>query len=138
MFNNQIGQNPIYPEIQRSPVVIPQITIPNPLQANNQPIRSITVDSEEVAKNYTLPPNSKTALFLETAPIFFFKQTDESGNVIAFKKCSYMEVTDPPEPEYLTVQEFRSTLDEFAKRLKEEILNGESVCTRSGKHSATE
>lgn len=138
MFNGQIGQNPTYPNALNSQVVIPQITIPNNFQVGSQPIRSITVAGEEVARKYKLPPNSKAALFDESAPIFYFKETDESGNEIAFKKCSYVEIEDPPEPEYLTVQEFRSSLDEFAKRLKEEFFDGESVRTQAGKHQANE
>ena len=136
MSNWQIGQNPVYPNNASSQVVIPQITFPNNFQVGTPPIRSITVAGEEVAKKYKLPPNSKAALFDESAPIFYFKETDESGNEIAFKKCSYAEIEEPPEPEYLTVQEFKSYLDEFAKNLKEEFFSEESVRAQTGKHSA--
>lgn len=140
MFNAQVQTPAIVPNQQ---VVIPQITIPSGFQQYvsknpNPPIVQITLKGKEAAKNYKLPPNSRVAIFDEDEPIFYFKETDDSGNDIAFKTCSYVEVEDPPEPEYLTVQEFRSTLEEFAKRLKEELVDGQSIRAQSGKHQTNE
>jgi len=143
MFSNGVAnpiQAPITPDSQ---VVIPQITIPSGFRqyvskTSNPSITQITVQGKEAAKNYKLPPNSRVAIFDENEPVFYFKETDDSGNEIAFKTCSYTEIEDPPEPEYLTVQEFRSTFEEFAKSLKEELLNGQSIRTQSGKHREDE
>lgn len=140
MFNAQAQAPAIVPNQQ---VVIPQITIPNgfqPYVSKNleQPVTQITLKGKEAAKNYRLPPNSRVAIFDEDNPVFYFKETDDSGNVISFKTCSYSEVEEPPEPEYLTVQEFRSTFEEFEKRLKEELVNGQSIRAQSGKHRENE
>ena len=131
MFNgtNPINQTPIVPGQQ---VVIPQITIPNNvgnvISRPQPPINQLTIrGGEKVARQFKLPPNSRAAIFDEEEPIFYFKETDENGNEIAFKKCSYVEIEDPPEPEYLTVQEFKSVLDDFKKSLKEEFFNGQSI-----------
>lgn len=134
MFNgtNPINQTPIVPGQQ---VVIPQITIPNNvgnvISRPQPPVNQLTIrGGEKVARQFKLPPNSRAAIFDEEEPIFYFKETDENGNEIAFKKCSYVEIEDPPEPEYLTVQEFKSVLDDFKKSLKEEFFNGQSVHTQ--------
>ena len=116
------GANPMN---QNPQIVIPQITIPNSLhqQMNIQPVTQITVKGEEAARNYKFPPNSRGAIFDEEKPVFYFKETDSSGNEIAFKICSYSEVIEPPKPEYLTVQEFRSAIADLEKRLKEGSIN---------------
>lgn len=133
IFNSSapINQTPIVPGQQ---VVIPQITIPNNMgnviNRPQVPINQLTIrGGEKVARQFKLPPNSRVAIFDEEEPVFYFKETDENGNEIAFKKCSYEEIEDPPEPEYLTVQEFRSVLDDFKKSLKEEFFNGQSIRT---------
>ena len=142
MFNgiNQ-SSNPAVPSGQQ--VVIPQITIPNnfqPFVSNNthSSIQQITVKGKEAGKNYKLPPNSRAAIFDEDEPIFYYKETDDTGNEIAFKTCRYEEIEDPPEPEYLTVQEFRSAISELEKRLKEGLANEQPICNQTGKHQANE
>lgn len=129
MFNaNTINSipTPITPNQQ---VVIPQITIPQGFQTSipGQPYIQITTKGKEAAKNMKFPPKSRVAIFEEDDPIFYYKEIDEYGNEVAFKTCTYSELEDPPEPEYLTVQEFRRSLDEFAQKLKEELVDGKSI-----------
>ena len=117
-------------------VVIPQITIPSNLNANRmqiqQPINQITIKGgDEVAKKFKLPPNSRAAIFDEDEAIFWVKETDENGNEIMFKKCTYVEVEDPPEPQYVTIDDLKAILGDFGKDLKEELLNGKFVRTKS-------
>ena len=123
--NNPIP-NPIIPSQQ---VVVPSVTIPQgfsavPNQAIERPITSIIVHGKEAAKNYQLPPGSRVAIFDDDESMFYYRETDERGNTISFKTCSYEEIEDPPEPQYLTVQEFKAALSDFAKELKEELSNG--------------
>ena len=140
MFNgNTINSMPA-PITPNQQVVIPQITIPQGFQTtptvSGPPYNQITVKNKEAAKNLKFPPKSRVAIFEEDNPIFYYKEIDEYGNEIAFKTCTYSELEDPPEPEYLTVQEFRKSLDEFAQKLKEELVDGKSVQSQnSGKQT---
>lgn len=120
---------PITPNQQ---VVIPQITIPQGFQTQTspllgQPYMQITAKNKEAAKKMKFPPKSRVAIFEEDNPIFYYKEIDDYGNEIEFRTCTYSELEDPQEPEYLTVQEFRKALNEFAQELKEELLDGKSV-----------
>lgn len=125
---NTINTTPT-PLIPNQQVVIPQITIPQGFQTTPQ--SSITVKGKEVAKNYKLPPNFRGALFDEDEPIFYYRETDANGNDICFMTCSYAEIEEPPEPEYLTVQEFKASMEEFRNKLKEDFSNGQFVRTKN-------
>lgn len=96
MLNYNGNINPFAPNSQ---VVIPQITIPQNFQPsvmNQAPIVQITVKGKEAAQKYKFPPNSRGAIFDEDEAIFYYKETDASGNEVVFKTCSYVEVEDPP------------------------------------------
>ena len=49
------------------------------------------------------------------------------GNDTNFGVYSYSKVEDPPPPEYLTVQDAKAMLDDFVKKLKEDLSNEQSV-----------
>lgn len=117
---NTINTTPT-PLIPNQQVVIPQITIPQGFQTG--PANSIIVKGKEVAKNFKLPPNFRGALFDEDQPVFYYRETDANGNDICFKTCSYTEIEEPPEPQYLTVQEFKESMESFANKLKEDLMN---------------
>lgn len=125
---NTINSTPT-PLIPNQQVVIPQITIPQGFQTG--PSSSITVKGKEMALKYKLPPNFRGALFDEEQPLFYYRETDANGNDVCFKTCSYAEVEEPPEPEYLTVQEFRASMAEFANKLKEDLSNGQFVRSKN-------
>ena len=139
IFNgNTINSTPV-PLIPNQQVIIPPITIPNGFTAlNSAPsLQQVTAKGKKLAKEYRLGPNSKIAIFDEDEPVFYFRETDANGNDVAFRTCSYAEIEEPAEPEYLTVKEFRTAMDELAKSLKEELSNGQSVQTQPtvGKHT---
>lgn len=125
---NTINSTPT-PLIPNQQVVIPQITIPQGFQTG--PSSSIIVKGKEMALKYKLPPNFRGALFDEEQPLFYYRETDANGNDVCFKTCSYAEVEEPPEPEYLTVQEFRASMAEFANKLKEDLSNGQFVRSKN-------
>lgn len=131
-FNgNTINHTPV-PLIPQQQVVIPPITIPNLNSNVTQPsYNQITVKGKDAAKAYRLGPNSQVAIFDEDESIFYYRETDASGNDVSFKTCRYEEVEEPAPPEYLTVQEFRSSLDEFAQKLKEELVNGKFIQSKA-------
>lgn len=129
MFTGNTINNTPTPLIPNQQVVIPQITIPQGFQTG--PSSSITVKGKEMALKYKLPPNFRGALFDEEQPLFYYRETDANGNDICFKTCSYAEVEEPPEPEYLTVQEFRASMAEFANKLKEDLSNGQFVRSKN-------
>ena len=116
-------------------IVVPPITIPQGFSAKPQPqsIIQLTAKGKEAAKKIPLGPNSKVAIFDEDSDqdIFYYREVDEYGNDIEFSIYSYTKIEDPPPPEFLTKQEFRSELNEafasFAAQLKEDLLNGKSV-----------
>lgn len=129
---NTINPSPIMPGSQ---VVIPQITIPQTQNLNRvitqRPINQIVIKGgDEVAKKFKIPPNSRVAIFDEDEMIFWVKETDEYGNEVTFKKCTYTEIEDPPEPQYVTIEDLKSILGDFGKDLKEELLNGQFVRTQ--------
>ena len=134
MFNYTGTPNPVNPILPGSQVVIPQITIPQNINGNRimqQPINQITIKGgDEVAKKYKIPPNSRVAIFDEDDAVFWVKETDEYGNEILFKKCSYVEVEEPPEPKYVTIDDLKTILGDFGKDLKEELINGQFVRTQ--------
>lgn len=125
LFNgNTINSTPV-PIIPSQQIVIPPVTIPQGFSPRNsyQTYTQLTAKNKEAAKNTKLGPNSKVAIFDEEDEIFYLRETDEYGNDVSFKTYMYTEVEDPPEPEYLTVQEFRKTMDDLMKKMKEESLD---------------
>lgn len=132
LFNGAVLNNTPSPIIPGNQIVIPPITIPpgftaQPMMA--QTVNQMSAKGKDAAKKIPLGPNSRVAIFDESNELFYFRETDSNGADISFKTCRYEEVEDPPEPQYLTVQEFHSSLDSFAKKLKEELLDGQSVRT---------
>lgn len=127
---NVIQQQPSL--IPQQQIVVPPITIPQGFQAKPQPAtyKQLTAKGKEAAKNIPLGPNSQVAIFDEdpNVSLFYYRETDEYGNDIAFEVNSFEQVKEPPPPEYLTKPEFESALSnafaEFAKQLKEELKNG--------------
>lgn len=77
----------------------------------------IAVHGEEGAKQYSMRPNSRVALFDVNEDIMYIKQTD-SNNYPTLKTYRFVEVVNEPvEPpqQYVTIEEFN--------KLKEELLN---------------
>ena len=126
MSNMFTGLNQMGPSLIPNPqqVVIPQITIPQGFQINQSiPQNSIIVKGKDIARSYKLPPNFRGALFDEDAPVFYSRETDANGNDVCFRTCSYAEIEEPAPPEYLTVQEFKTTMEAFAKKLKVDMTD---------------
>lgn len=115
------------PIIPNQQVVIPQITIPQGLSATQPFYGQLTAKGADAAKNIKLPPKVKAAIFDEDEEVFYFRETDALGNDIDFGVYSYAKVEDPSPPEYLTVQDAKSMLEEFAKKLKEDLSNGQLI-----------
>ena len=124
---NAIQQQPSL--IPQQQIVVPPITIPNGFQAAPKPptYYQLTAHGKDAAKNIPLGPNSKVAIFEDDPDvnIFYYRETNEYGNDVAFTVNSFEEVKEPPPPEYLTKPQFDSALSEafsnFAKQLKEEL-----------------
>ena len=115
--NGPFGQNSQY--------VIPQITIPSGIGFQSQPQQRwepFTAKGRDAAYRMYTPPGVRVAIFDEDNPVFYFKETDQSGNIIAFDEYDYIKHTEPEPPQYLTVEEFN--------KFKEELLNGQSVRTQ--------
>ena len=130
---SQNGSNPINagPFGNNQSVVIPQITIPTP-PVGFQQYRQLTAKGKEVAKNMQVPPSTKAAIFDEDEDVFYFKETDQYGNVIAFDTYRYAKVEEPAPPQYVTVDSFNSLVEEF-KKLREDINNGQQSVRRQDK-----
>lgn len=128
----------LYPTTQAVPssqqVVIPQITIPQPLtsyvsqmpqtgsmvQANamTQPDSPLKVKGLDGAKAYPTKPNGMYALFDENEDVFYVKVTDQNNYPVSLKRYRFYEEEEPavPEPpQYVTMEEF--------EKFKEEMLN---------------
>lgn len=113
---------------QSSQFVIPQITIPNGVGVQ-QRWEPLTAPNRDAAyKTYT-PPGVRVPIFDESQEIFYYKETDAAGNIVAFETYSYAKVEEPALPQYLTVDAFNSFVGEFNK-FREEMLNGQSVRTQ--------
>lgn len=136
MFNSGPASYPPTQAPATPQVVMPQMVFPQIQPQQQAPIVQLSTKGREAAMQYKLPPNSRVAIFDDDEEVFYYKETDASGNVVNFTPYSYTEIHDPPAPEYLTVQEFRSTMDEFAKKIREEINDGRSIRTQnSGKQA---
>ena len=126
IFNgNTINQNPV-PIVPSQQIVIPPITLPsnfNPSLAT-QSYKQFTAKGKEAAKKIKLGPKSTVAIFDEDEEVFYYRETDENGNDVKCETYMYTVIEDPPEPEYLTVQEFKTVMADFAKKLKEDLKNG--------------
>lgn len=126
---NAIQQTPSL--IPQQQIVVPPITIPQGFQAKSAPqtVVQMTAKGKENARKVPLGPNSRAAIFEEDpeVSVFYYRETDEYGNDSDFGVYKFEKVEDPPEPEYLTKQEFYSAMDEFVKKIKEETAHGESV-----------
>jgi hypothetical protein len=131
--SNTINSSPA-PIIPNQQFVIPPITIPQGFSVSQQPIVQMRVKGgAEAAKKIVLPPNSQVAIFDEEDEVFFYRETDVNGNDVGFDTYSYSKIEPPAPPKYLTVDEFRSELEDFGKRLKEELDRGQSVRTQGNK-----
>lgn len=123
-------------------IVVPPITIPQGFQTKSQvqAVQQLTAKGKEAAKKIPLGPGSRAAIFEEDPDqdVFYYREVDEYGNDVDFGIYSYTKVEDPPEPEYLTKQEFYSAMDEFFNRLKEANANGEAVLAANGNAAANE
>lgn len=118
--------------IPQQQIVVPPITIPQGFSTKPAPqtYNQFTAKGKEAAKKIPLGPNSKVAIFEEDPDqdVFYYRETDEYGNDVGFEAYSYTKIEDPPEPEYLTKQEFYSAMDELVKKLKEDA-NGQVIRT---------
>lgn len=130
---NVVNPNGTIPLIPQQQMVIPPVTIPQGFTAKPQyaSVKQFTCKGAEAAKKVPIGPNSRVAIFDENegSNLFYFRETDENGADVGFGTYRYEEVLPPPEPEYLTKDEFYKALDNFAKSLKEDLVNGKSVCT---------
>ena len=105
-----------------SQMVIPQITIPN-LGTRYEPL---TAKGRDAAYAMYIPPSTRAPIFDTDEQIFYYKETDERGNVIAFDVYDYTKRVEAPPPEYLTVDAFNTFVGQF-NEFKEEIRNAQSV-----------
>ena len=110
-------------------VVIPQITIPQPIQPfvqNPMPtmqqaipgVQPLKVKGLDGAKAYLTQPNGMYMLFDEDDDVFYCKITDNNNYPVSLKRYRFVEEEEPtpePPPEYVTMEEF--------KKFKEEMLN---------------
>lgn len=134
MLNFTGNVTPTTPTLAPSPqIVVPPITIPNGFttRPGTPVVNQLTAKGKEAAKKIPLGPKSQVAIFEEDPDkdVFYFREVDEYGNDIEFSTYSYTKIEDPPEPEYLTKQEFYSAMDKFIEKLKEEYGNGDTVHT---------
>ena len=117
--------------IPQQQIVVPPITIPQGFSTKPAPqsYNQFTAKGREAAKKIPLGPNSKVAIFEEDSDqdVFYYRETDEYGNDVEFSAYSYAKIEDPPEPEYLTKDEFYSAMDRLVKELKEDKANGSAV-----------
>lgn len=114
-------------------VVIPQITIPTSPMGFQQ-YRPLTAKGKDAAEKIVIPPSTKVAIFDEDNDVFYFKETDQLGNVIAFDTYQYTKMSEPAPPEYVTVDSF-SALVEEVKKLREDMNNGTQPVWRNNGHS---
>lgn len=77
------------------------------------------VNGIEEAKNFPVPPNTTMMLMEANEPIAYMKATNGLGQIVSFKSYKLVEVAEPTQPQYVT-------MDDFLK-LKEELLNAQSV-----------
>jgi len=118
-------------------VVIPQITIPQPMQSFmpqslpqvQQPVNGVQplkVKGLDGAKAFLTQPNGMYMLFDEEDDVFYCKVTDQNNYPVSLKRYRFVEEEEPkpePPPEYVTMEEF--------KKFKEEMLNAkQSVRTQ--------
>ena len=121
-------------------VVIPQITIPQPMQSFvpqvQQPVPGVQpnkVKGLDGAKAFLTQPNGMYMLFDEDDDVFYCKITDQNNYPISLKRYRFVEEEEPkpvPPPEYVTMEEFN--------KFKEEMLNAkQSVREQSGSNADT-
>ena len=127
------GQPTFVPSSQQ--VVIPQITIPQPFQTNQQfqqPViqgpQLYRVKGMDGAKRFQTVANACYALFDEDEDVMYIKETD-GNNYPSIRRFVFSEEDEPapaPPPEYVTVEDFN--------KFKEEILNAKQpVRSKTGK-----
>lgn len=107
-------------------------TVPNPPQINSiGASRDIEkVNGIESARQYSMPPNSRVALFDANDDVFYIKQTDASGFPV-IRKFRFMEEVEKPVQQPVEENKY-VTIDEFNK-FKEELLDGkQSIRFESG------
>lgn len=88
--------------------------------------QNIIFVTEDEAKSYMLPPNTKILLMDKYQPIFYIKTTDSLGYTAAFESYSFAPISAQTQQQAIT----KSDLD----ALKEEILA--IVNTQSHKEDA--
>ena len=118
-------------------VVIPQITIPQPLQYFSQPQMPAATNGYNVpgpqllktstgidgAKQFPTVANATYAIFEEDDDVFYVKVTDKNNYPISLRRFRFFEEAEPvpePQPEPVTKDEYQRLLDEV-KSLREEI-----------------
>ena len=138
-------------------VVIPQITIPQPLsqmqmQPQYVPIQTHQLDrikDLDEAKRFSTLANSRYALFLEDDDVMYIKETDNNNYPTLTRYRFYKEDEPIPEapPEYVTKEELSSyklitheeyeTLIEKLQELKEEVANAKQPVRATSSTTAT-
>lgn len=92
-----------------------------PYTANNAS-HGLTVDiveNLEAAKNYQLAPNAKIILFDRNNDIFYRKETNGQGQVLAFDVFDFSKrSTAQTSPEYLTKTQAEQMFADFEKKLE--------------------
>ena len=111
------AQGPYGPTQQ---VVIPQITVPTTGVQRWEPL---TCKGQDAAYRMYTPPGVRVPIFDEEEECFYYKETDQYGNIVSFDIFDYHKREKPPAPSYVTLEEFN--------KFKEEMLNGKSVRTQS-------
>ena len=126
-----------------SQVVIPQITIPQPMTQYTQPAQPIqqsipgpqlySVKGMDGAKQFQTVANARYALFDEDDDVFYLKETD-NNNYPSIRRFRFVEEAEPePEapPEYITKEDFAALVAEV-KSMREEMHNAEQHIWQSG------
>jgi len=125
------GQNTVSAVPNTQSVVIPQITIPTG-PSGFQRYSPLVVKGKDAAQKFYIPPSTKVAIFDEDEDVFYFKETDQYGNVVSFETYQYIKRVEPAPPQYVTVDSFTELMEEV-KKLREDINNGEKSVRRQDK-----
>lgn len=106
-YNGYEGfQNPYYRPSYQMPQV-PQMPVQQPQQRMDYLVQVTGIDG---ARAYTVPANSRVALFDVNEPVFYIKETD-AGGYPTLKRFVFQEDTgqqSQPDPMYATKDELES------------------------------
>ena len=126
IFDTLYGFNPNIIQQQNYSVQRPSATSISTINPIGVTTDLNAVNGDDGAKQFSMRPNSRVALFDINDDIVFIKQTD-SNNYPTIRKFRLTEIVD--EPKVNNAQQY-VTIDEFNK-LREELLNGQQSIRES-------